>query len=345
MHGFRQRWVLRDRSRIGLQAPFAPRLGELLGIGCQPFLIDPRAMSEAHVVGIAVVRAIAHATTTAPFRSRGGRPVLVSPERWSHDVAGLPAGAVVSAGSALDATRLALHYALRDLILVGSATVAAEGLPGGAAAPWSWQADTPLSFGALAAVRARLETGLAETRRDWQARGLLSARERPGLVVVTAARDVDRPAWLAAPALHRHPDGRPAETWLLTSEAGARRAAAWVEGSTLRVLGCSPTGAPARVDLAAIPRLLRKRLDARLVGHDGGRATLAAFQAAGALPQLDLTLVGAPTIAETHPGRRATRFFGAGAACRGAPPMAALLAGGGEHTWVATLDLREGAAT
>lgn len=337
MHGLEQRWLLRDPRRIALDAPFAAPLGELLGIDDHPFLADPRASAAAHIVGIAVVRAVSRAVA-APVEDEEGTPGLTALEEWSHDVPGLPAGAVLSAGSMLDATRLTLHYGLRDAIIVGSATVAAEGLADAPERPWHWQAETPLEFGVLAPVRDRLAEGIRATRRDWQALGLLSERARPALVVVTAARSTERPRWLDAPALHTHADGSRAESWLLTSEAGAENARRWVSGTDLRVLACSPAEDGRVLDAAAIPRLLRDRLDARLVGHDGGRATLETFRLAGALPQLDLTLVGAPTLADTHPGRAAMRFFGTEASGAEAPRVAALLGAAGEQAWVATLD-------
>jgi D-alanyl-D-alanine carboxypeptidase len=56
-------------------------------------------------------------------------------------------------------------------------------------------------------------------------------------------------------------------------------------------LVASPAGDPETLDIAAVPALLRRRLDIRIANHDGGQTVLSKFSEAGALPQVNLTLM------------------------------------------------------
>ena len=62
------------------------------------------------------------------------------------------------------------------------------------------------------------------------------------------------------------------ESWVLTSRSGAERLSAWRRAGKAgvppaeAVLCASPPGEPANLDLAAVPRLLRERLDVRIAG-------------------------------------------------------------------------------
>lgn len=327
-----------DRTPPGCRASFAPELASLLGIVDEPLVFDPRHSEEALIVGSAVVRPAVEEVDREQV-ARGGVAALAAVAEWCHEVDGLPAGAVVSAGSRLDAIRLAMHYALCDAILVGSATMAAEGLPLDGRPGWRWRAETPLGFAVLEAFRSSLAAALRATRARWQAAGILSARSAPALVVVTRAEGAAPPAWLGAPALQE------GESWVLTSRSGAERIAAWRSAGIAgvppedAVLCASPPGEPAILDLAAVPRLLRERLDVRIAGHDGGQKTLLAFAAASALHQLNLTFVGRPAISTSHPGHRGRGFFTHpdGPSCAG-PPLALL--GADEDAWLAQFDAR-----
>lgn len=323
------------------RASFAPRLAATLGVADEPLVLDPRSAPDALIVGSAVLRP-ARGELDRKIVAARGADAFASELEWCHEVEGLPAGAVLSAGSRLDAVRLAMHYGLADAILVGSATVAAEGLPREGRPGWRWRAETPLAFPVLADVREQLGGALRETRRHWQTQGFLSGRDRPALVVVTRARSPEMPAWLRAPAL------REGECYVLTSRAGAERLSAWrragAEGAPPEdmLLPASPPGQPEEIDVAAVPRLLRERLGVRMAGHDGGRRTLAAFSRAGALHQANLTFVGRPSLASAHPGRRGVPFFESAENRLAAVPLLALL-GAEEDAWVAQFDTRAGA--
>ena len=334
------RVLRRDARRIGCTAPFAPPLADLLGLSGEALVADPRGGAAALILGSAVLRP-ARSEIDPLAVDRQGLDALAAAPDWCHEIEGLPAGAVMSAGSRLDALRLVLHYGLTDAILVGASTVAAEGLAEPGRSPWRWEAATPLAFPVLADLAHRLAGAVAATRRLWQDLGLLSPRPRPALIVVTRGLGEGVPSWFEAPALA---DG---EVRVLTSEAGARRLRARAGGTPLAgrleamLLPCSPPGQPEMVDLAAVPARLRRSLDVRIAGHDGGRTTLASFAAAGALTQLHLTFVGAPSLAASFPAASPCAFFRGPDALRTPPPLLALL-GAGEPTWVAQFDLRGG---
>ena len=57
------------------------------------------------------------------------------------------------------------------------------------------------------------------------------------------------------------------------------------------LLVASPPGEPEVLDIAAVPALLRHRLDIRLANHDGGQTVLSKFSEAGVLAQINLTLM------------------------------------------------------
>ena len=82
---------------------------------------------------------------------------------------------------------------------------------------------------------------------------------------------------------------------MLKSEAGADRLRERARSKGLRfderLLVASPPREPEAIDIARVPELLRAKLDAHLVEHDGGATTLEAFLQAGAISQLNLTLM------------------------------------------------------
>jgi hypothetical protein len=57
------------------------------------------------------------------------------------------------------------------------------------------------------------------------------------------------------------------------------------------LLVASPAHDPESLDIAAVPALLRQKLDIRIANHDGGQTVLSKFSEAGALPQVNLTLM------------------------------------------------------
>lgn len=284
-------------SRIALEAPLAADLGSDFGF---PLVEDPRVTDRTLMIGMFVTRPMAQAWQQ-PILMADGAPDLRPLRQLVANVRGAEGGWLISGGNAFDAERLALHYGLVDAVLIGSGTLFAEGYPqqlGDGDAGYLWQDYTPLAWPQLAGRAQVLASGIRATRRSWQYMTLLSARERPAQIVVTASgrpgRD-GRQIGDAAIFTARHPDGSPIEAYVLTSETGAQRllATAWGRWCDQqdRLLVVSPRGEPDRIDLFAVPTMLRTQLDIRIANHDGGRTVLDAFVRAGAVVQLHLTIM------------------------------------------------------
>ncbi|MEE2893858.1 MAG: hypothetical protein VX766_17165 [Pseudomonadota bacterium] len=299
-------------DRTAARLPLDGALGELLDQPHETLSFDPRASGDALIIGSAVLRSATGRVSASAVQSRGTH-ALFEINDWCHAVEGAPAGLVLSNGSLLDARRLALRYGLLDAVLVGSATVAEEGLAAPGDGGWTWALDTPLRFPVLAPDARSLSTAFAAARARLHAEGWRSSRTRPALIVITRGATETLPAWLRAPALQA-PD-----SWILTSRDGARRllercraagskAPIACDRLAQMLLPHSTAQAPSRIDIATVPRMLRERLKVRMAAHDGGRRTLGAFAKMGALHQLDLTFIGAPPLAATHPNAQPKRF-------------------------------------
>lgn len=296
-----QRTVLDRTDPSSLRLPLVEAVEGLHPGGCFPLVEDPRAGDRALLVGMMVLRPASRSWTPAGADEEFGAGVddlAGGIDDWCFDVAGLGGSWPVSGGDAVDAWRLALQYGTVDAVLAGAATMAREGVVAGARRGHLWQPYTPLSWPQLAGAREALGEAIREQRRLWQRLGVLSSRRYPAQVAITRSGRLgaDGADLLDARVFHdRHPDGSAIEAWLLTSEAGAEvlAARARAKGMDLggRLLVASPAGRPGEIDAAAVPALLRARLDARLVEHDGGAVSLEAFVEAGAVAQLNLTLM------------------------------------------------------
>lgn len=292
-----QRTVFHDAARIALELPLGEVLGALHPGGTFPLVHDPRGAARACIVGMMVLR-----PASAPWAGlrEGGTlaAALREVQDWCYDVSGVGGSWPVSGGNAVDAYRLALQYGTVDAVLAGAATIAREGVVAGARRAHLWQPYTPLSWAPLAPHRDVLEPAISAVRRSWQEFGVLSARKHPAQIAISAS---GRPAESGADLLDarifhdRHPDDTAIEGYVLTSEAGAERMRERARAKGLRaesaMIVVSPADDPEAVDVARVPEVLRERLDARLVEHDGGAIALRAFLDAGAVAQLNLTLM------------------------------------------------------
>ncbi|MFN2427590.1 MAG: hypothetical protein ABR587_14205 [Candidatus Binatia bacterium] len=292
-----QQTVLDQPSRIALRLPLGETLGALHPAGCFPLVEDPRAGERALIFGMMVLRpADAAWNPVSPASDFAGAVSTV--RDWCFDVDGIGGSWPISAGNTLDAYRLALQYGTVDAVMAGAVTVAREGLLKGARPGHLWQPYAPLSWPALRPHRDVLEAAIAELRRDWQQLGVVSARRYPAQIAITATGLMPEgsPDLLDARIFHdRHPDGSAIEALLLTSESGAARLRERARTKGMRIddmlIVASAPGRPDEIDVAGVPNLLRSRLDARLVEHDGGAMSLEGFAKAGALAQVNLTLM------------------------------------------------------
>lgn len=299
MSALKHREVFRDASRIAVNLPLGENLGALGEGAGFPLVEDPRQTGRAAIIGMFVLRP-AVSGWSSPLLLPSGRPDVGAATDWCFNVRGVDGGWLIAGGNPLDAYRLALQYGLADAVIVGSNTVAKEGVDHGAQPGYLWQPYGPLAWPQLASIDARLGERIAEVRRAWQSMGVLSPRKWPAQIVVSQSGEHRPPAndlFQARIFSAVHPDGSPVETYVLTSEAGAARMRERFGRYGLRqnpddlFLVASPPGHPETLDIAAVPDLLKRKLDIRIANHDGGQTVLSKFSEAGALPQVNLTLM------------------------------------------------------
>lgn len=291
--------VYEDRDGVAAQLSLGDELGPLGSGATFPLVEDPRQTDRTAIIGMFVLRP-ARKAWTAPILDGGKPQSMFGAEDWCFNVRGVDGGWLIAGGNPLDAYRLALQYGLSDAVIVGSNTVAKEGVDHGSEPGYLWQPYGPAAWPHLAAIDGNLTDKIARVRAAWQAQGVLSQRRYPAQIVVSQSGEHRPPAhdlFEARVFSAKHPDGSPVETYVLTSEAGAARmrprAAKYGLESRIDdiLLVASPAGNPEELDIPAVPALLRKKLDIRLANHDGGQTVLSKFSEAGVLPQMNLTLM------------------------------------------------------
>jgi hypothetical protein len=270
-------------------------LGGLGGGAEFPLVEDPRRVDRTVILGMFVLRPARVAWRPAEDSIEFGAAA-----DWCFNVRGVDGGWLIAGGNPLDAYRLALQYGLADAVIVGSNTVAKEGVDHGDQPGYLWQPYGPAAWPHLAAVDSRLADKIATVRMEWQRQGVLSSRRWPAQIVVSQSGEHRPPAndlFQARVFSALHPDGTPVETYVLTSEAGAdrlrERAGQYDLGRPINeiLVPVSPPGLPEVLDIANVPRELRRRFDIRLANHDGGQTVLSKFSEAGVMSQMNLTLM------------------------------------------------------
>lgn len=295
MSGLEHREVQKYHGPAACTLSLGEELGGLGGGAEFPLVEDPRQTDKTVILGMFVLR---------PARL-AWRPVDESIDfgaaaDWCFNVRGVDGGWLIAGGNPLDAFRLALQYGLADAVIVGSNTVAKEGVDHGAQPGYLWQPYGPASWPHLAAIDSGISNKIEKVREDWQRQGVLSSRQWPAQIVVSQSGEHRPPAndlFQARLFSALHPDGTPVETYVLTSEAGAdrlrERSGHYDLGRPIDeiLIPVSPPGQPEVLDIAGVPGELRRRLDIRLANHDGGQTVLSKFSEAGVISQMNLTLM------------------------------------------------------
>lgn len=293
------RTLYRESDRIAVDLPLGDELGVLHPGGGFPLLADPRGSERACILGMFVLRPAARAWTS-PVLEDGRPQSMFEAERWCFNVKGIDGGWLIAGGNALDAYRLALQYGVADAVMVGSNTVAKEGVDHGSTRGYLWQPYGPTAWPRLVAADPDLLGKIERLRVLWQGLGFLSERRYPAQVVVSQSgehREGTPDIFDARIFSDRHPDGSAIEVIVLSSEAGAERlrSRAVARGMGGRIdemlMGVSPVGRPEVLDIARVPELLRRTRDIRIADHDGGATVLSKFVEAGAVTQLNFTLM------------------------------------------------------
>ena len=295
---FRERRIWHDSSLIAANLPLGDTIAALHPSADSSgfaLVADPRTTPNAVIIAMMVLRP-ASERWMPPLDGETLPESIASITEWCYDVARVGGSWPISAGNAFDAYRLALQYGAMDAVMAGSATITREGRDAPGRRAHLWQPYTPLSWPALKPFRDALEPSIMRVRAEWQELGALSARKYPAQIAVTQSGGAGASGDVLDARIFdaRHPDGTPVESYLLTSAAGAEalraRARSRQKNVDAQLLVASGDD-DAAIDLARVPKLLRDRLDARLVQHDGGATSLMAFADASALSQLNLTLM------------------------------------------------------
>jgi hypothetical protein len=297
--------IYKDATAVGAYVS----LGELshLGQGAEFALVeDPRLTDRALIIGMFVLRP-SLTGWTAPIIQEG-KPSLSQATGWCHNVSGLDGGGFIADGCAFDAYRLALQYGLSDAVMVGTGTALKEGVPHNGLPGYLWQPYGPSSWPHVAAAEPELNRKIEGVRQQWQQQGLLSARRYPAQIIVTQSGNagLDHDIFEARVFHEKHPDGTPLESYILTSRTGAARLQSRSASHGMQdrmnsaLIVCSPDDEPDVLDIAAVPRVLRQKLDIRIANHDGGSIVLSEFSKAGALAQINFTLMRARSVLDVH---------------------------------------------
>jgi len=302
-----QRTLYEDPARVAVRLPLGEELGILHPGGCFPLLEDSARSGRAAIIGMLVLRPAEVAWTDPVLGADDFPGSMYEARRWCFNVRGTHGGALIAAGNPLDAYRLALQYGVVDAVIVGSGTVAEEGVTRGSKSSYLWQPYGPPRWPQLSGSDPDLLAKILRLRAQWQRLGVLSPRPYPAQLVVSqsgrrnnAAADIMDAGIFS----QRHPDGSAIEVRLLSSEAGAERLRERARKRAMKlrigdeILASSPPGQPEVLDVASLPRLLRKRLDVRIADHDGGATVLSKFVAAGAMAQLNFTLMRGRSVRE-----------------------------------------------
>ena len=306
-----------QQTETELILPYSRSHAELVGerlVGERGFLLleDPRRTRKTSVVGMMVMRPLSRACVVGPGPLDQVDCLFDSSLDWVYNcrLPGLAGGGPLANGSVFDAYRLAVQYACTDAVMIGSVTVACEGL---GSSGYCWQAWMPCSWPHLSEAfgSKQLEHALRETRREWQRAGLLSERSHPAQVVISASGNAlrEKQDFLDARVFSEtHADsGAPYECYILTSLAGAGRirsralAKGWTaEKIEATLLVCAHPESSERIDVARVPTLLYDELGMRIVNHDGGARVLRDLARAGALTQINMSLGLKVALADTE---------------------------------------------
>jgi riboflavin biosynthesis pyrimidine reductase len=303
------RQIYVDNEDPGISVSLGDELSKF-GAGDFALVEDPRLTDRTLIIGMFVLRPMS-AGWTAPIL-QDGKPCLFDIADWCHNISGFDGGGFIADGCAFDAYRLALQYGLSDAVLVGSGTALKEGVSHDGHPGYLWQPYGPASWPHVAAAEPELDRKLWKIRQLWQHQGLLSSRRYPAQIVVTRSGrcGTDHDIFDAHIFHAKHPDGSSLESYILTSQTGAEclrsRAAAHEMQDRIdsMLIVCSPDGKPDDLDIAAVPRLLRQKLDIRIANHDGGCIVLSEFSRAGALAQVNFTLMRGRSMFDVYTSKK-----------------------------------------
>jgi hypothetical protein len=303
------RTVYENLSLVQTQLPFINELQEHHPEGTFHLLRDPIKTKETLIIGMFVLRPAKEEAYSASILDEEGKPTsMFNPKLdWCFNLDGLDGGGPIADGSSVDAYRLGMQYGLADCVIVGSSTVAVEGVDKEGMTGYVWQPYNPLSWPHVHNNDPNILEKVYKQRKAWQDLGYLSSRRYPAQVVYTATglQYPGVPDFLTARVFHAtHPTGEEIEVYIVTSKIGAERirnraslyglSADRIE-KILIVLSEDDQG---NMQLSALPHILYNQYDIRIANHDGGQKVLREFNKAHILHQMNLTLGRGRTLLE-----------------------------------------------
>lgn len=146
---------------------------------------------------------------------------------------------------------------------------------------------------------------ISEQRLELQREGYLSLRRYPAVIIFSHSGDCQGATdFLNASIFNAfHPNGEPAECYIMTSELGAASIRKRINASFPHLVGriksmliiiphniCSKSKIETDIDIGSVPQLLFDRFGICIANHDGGHGVLRDFCRAGAVAQVNLTL-------------------------------------------------------
>eukprot|EP01031_Cornospumella_fuschlensis_P029891 gene29891-36092_t len=305
MSALLHRTVFERKEKVAVQLNFSEELRQHHPDGTFPLLKDPITRRQTAIIGMFVLRPALGKPYSSKVLDDTNQPTSLydSALDWAFNVNGLDGGWLIANGSAVDAYRLGMQYGLADAVIVGTNTVAAEGVARDGKAGYLWQPYGPLSWAHVHAADPDVQLKISRQREAWQQLGYLSLRTFPAQVVFSLSGEA-YPAtddFLAASIFHeRYPTGERIEVYIVTTENGALliKERCHLFGLQERIdeilivvpppASASPSAGPANtMDLSLLPAILYNKYDIRLANHDGGQVVLREFARAD---QMNLTL-------------------------------------------------------
>jgi len=292
MNKLAQTTIYEDKSHIAKELQLIAELKALHPNGTFPLIEDPLKTKRTSTIGMFVLRPAKEAWNTPDSNALTS---MYAVPGWAFNIKGLDGGWLVANANPVDQFRLGAQYGLSDAVMIGSTTVAKEGVgPRG----HLWILSHVAAW--LKTLYPSMEHDVMKQRAAWQKEGYLSSRKYPAQIVITRSGDAksgENDFLKARIFTATHADGTPLECYILTSEEGAKKIRTRAQSFGLEgriddiLIPLSPPGKPGEIDLARVPEFLyQPPYNMRIINHDGGQTILSEFSKAGVLPQMNLTL-------------------------------------------------------
>lgn len=288
--------VYLDSKKTAVEIPFIPAMQEICPDKSFPLLDDPQKTKSTLMIGMFVLRA-AYDEWVDPIIREDGSFSIYDVNKWIYNINTISGGGVIAHGNYMDGFRLGLQYGISDAVIVGSNTIATDGVPRpDGSRGYLWMPYECADWPHLKETVPQMSDLIREQRMAFQQRGFASDRAYPAQIAVSRSGRCHGGELLSASMFHeKHPDGTSIEAYILTSTNGAvrlRKRAADL-GMDKRIddilIVHSEAKSPDEIDLKSLPEMLYRDYDIRIANHDGGAMVLQSFVKAGIVSQFNFT--------------------------------------------------------